>query len=139
MAKKGAFVSGLFVEDASYVPLSDNTNYKYTQYVWLDKDGNHASQDTPGARLTLCYKFSSLLNTDRDGSYYIYAAARIDPGSINGLNEGRELADSFMENGGHIDTLLVDRGYIDGATLTHYKRDYKINLSNSLKEQHGSI
>ncbi len=35
---------------------------KHGVLVWLDKDGNHASQDTPGARLTLCYKFSSLLN-----------------------------------------------------------------------------
>ena len=133
MNKKGAFVSGLFVEDASYIPLPDNTNYKYAEYVWLDSDGNHASQDTPGARLTLCYKFSSLLNTDRDGSYYIYAAARIDPGNVNGLNEGRELVDSFMENGGHVDTLLVDRGYIDGATLAHYKKDYKINWVIPLK------
>lgn len=133
MSKKGAFASGLFIEDASYVPLFDNENYKNAQYVWLDKDGNHASKDTPGARLTLCYKFSSLLNTDRDGSYYIYAAARIDPGNINGLNEGRELVDGFMENGGYIDTLLIDRGYIDGATLTHYKKDYKINWVIPLK------
>ena len=133
MNKKGAFVSGLFVEDASYIPLPDNTNYKYAEYVWLDSDGNHASQDTPGARLTLCYKFSSLLNTDRDGSYYIYAGARIDPGNINGLNEGRELVDGFINNGGYIDTLLIDRGYIDGATLTHYKKDYKINWVIPLK------
>jgi len=133
MAKKKAFVSGLFIEDASYVPLPDNTNYKYAQYVWLDSDGNHASQDTPGARLTLCYKFSSLLNTDRDTSYYIYAAARIDPGNAGGLNEGRELVDCFIESGGYIDTLLMDRGYIDGATLTHYKKDYRINWVIPLK------
>jgi len=133
MAKKKAFVSGLFIEDASYIPLPDNTNYKYAQYVWLDKDGNHASKDTPGARLTLCYKFSSLLNTDRDGSYYIYAGARIDPGNVNGLNEGRELVDGFINSGGYIDTLLIDRGYIDGPTLTHYKKDYKINWIIPLK------
>lgn len=133
MAAKGAFVSGLFIEDASYIPLPDNTNYKYAEYVWLDKDGNHVSQDTPGARLTLCYKFSSLLNTDRDGSYYIYAGARIDPGSVNGLNEGRELIDSFIKNGGYIDTLLIDKGYIDGDTLTHYKKDCKINWIVPLK------
>ena len=133
MAKKGAFVSGLFIVDASYIPLPDNTNYKNAEYVWLDEDGNHASQDTPGARLTLCYKFSSLLNTDRDGSYYIYAGARIDPGSINGLNEGRELVDSFIASGGYIDTLLIDRGYLDGAALTHFKKDYKINWVIPLK------
>lgn len=133
MAKRGAFVSGLFIEDASYVPLPDNTNYRHAQYVWLDKDGNHASQDTPGARLTLCYKFSSLLNTDRDGSYYIYAGARIDPGNAGGLNEGRELVDCFIESGGYIDTLLMDRGYIDGTTLTHYKKDYRINWVIPLK------
>jgi hypothetical protein len=133
MAKRKAFASGLFIEDASYVPLPDNTNYKNAQYVWLDEGGNHASKDTPGARLTLCYKFSSLLNTDRDTSYYIYAAARIDPGNVNGLNEGRELVDGFMENGGHVDTLLIDRGYIDGATLTHYKKDHKIDWVIPLK------
>jgi len=133
MAKRAAFASGLFIEDASYVPVADNKNYKYAQYVWLDEDGNHASKDTPGARLTLCYKFSSLLNTDRDGSYYIYAAARIDPGNVNGLNEGKELVDGFMENGGYIDTLLIDRGYIDGDTLTHYKKDHKINWVIPLK------
>lgn len=139
MAKRAAFVSGLFIVDASYVPLPSNSNYRHAEYVWLDSDGNHASQDTPGARLTLCYKFSSLLNTDRDGSYYIYAGARIDPGNINGLNEGRELVDYFMENGGYVDTLLADRGYLDGVTLTHFKKDCRINLSNSLKEQYGSI
>ncbi|MCX6384153.1 MAG: transposase [Actinobacteria bacterium] len=133
MAKKSAFISGLFIVDASYVPLPDNSNYKNAEYVWLDEDGNHASQDTPGARLTLCYKFSSLLNTDRDGSYYIYAGARIDPGSINGLNEGRELVDSFIASGGYTDTLLIDRGYLDGATLTHFKKDYRINWVIPLK------
>ncbi len=133
MAKKRAFVSGLFIVDASYIPLPDNSNYKNAQYVWLDEDGNHASQDTPGARLTLCYKFSSLLNTDRDGSYYIYAGARIDPGNVNGLNEGKELVDSFIASGGNIDTLLIDRGYLDGPTLTRFKKDCKINWVIPLK------
>jgi hypothetical protein len=133
MAKKGAFVSGLFIVDASYIPLPDNPNYENAEYVWLDKDGNHAEQSTPGARLTLCYKFSSLLNTDRDGSYYIYGGARIDPGNVNGLNEGREMVDSFIENGGNIDTLLADRGYLDGPTLTHFKKDYRTNWVIPLK------
>jgi hypothetical protein len=133
MAKKRAYSSGLFILDASYVPLPDNTNYRHAEYVWLDKDGNHASKDTPGARLTLCYKFSSLLNTDKDGSYYIYAGARIDPGSVNGLNEATEMVDSFIENGGYIDTLLIDRGYLDGDTLSHFKKDLRINWVIPLK------
>jgi len=133
MAKKRAYNSGLFIVDASYVPLAENSNYKHAEYVWLDENGNHTSKDTPGARLVLCYKFSSLLNTDKDGSYYIYAGARIDPGSINGLNEGREMVDSFIENGGYIDTLLVDRGYLDGDTLNHFKKDFRINWVIPLK------
>jgi len=133
MGKKGAYRSGLFIEDASYVPLPGNPNYQYAEYVWLDENGNHASEDTPGARLTQCYKLSSLLNTDREGSYYIYAGARIDPGNVNGLNEGRDLVESFIKNGGYINTLLLDRGYIDGPTLTHYKKDYKINWVIPLK------
>lgn len=133
MGGKGAYRSGLFIEDASYIPLPGNTNYQYADYIWLDEKGNHAEKDTPGARLTQCYKFSSLLNTDRDASYYIYAGARIDPGKVNGLNEGRDLVDGFVASGGYIDTLLMDRGYIDGPTLTHYKKDYRINWVLPLK------
>jgi len=134
MAKIGAYRSGLFIEDASYLPLPDNKNYENAEYVWLDKSGNRVDKDTPGARLTQCYKLSSLLNTDRDGSYYIYAGARIDPGNVYGLNEGRDLVDRFIESGGYIDTLLMDRGYVDGPTLTHYKKDYRINWVIPLKK-----
>jgi len=133
MGARGAYRSGLFIEDASYLPLPDNINYQYAEYVFLDENGKHVTQDTPGARLTLCYKLSSLLNTDREGSYYIYAGARIDPGNVNGVNEGRNLIDGFIESGGCIDTLLLDRGYIDGSTLTHYKKDFRINWVIPLK------
>ncbi|MBM3712066.1 MAG: transposase, partial [Actinobacteria bacterium] len=133
MEKKGAYRSGLFIEDASYIPLPGNPNYQYAEYVWLDENGNHASEDTPGARLTQCYKLSSLLNTDMEGRYYIYAGARIDPGNVNGLNEGRDLVEGFIKNGGYVDTLLLDRGYIDGPTLTYYKRDFRINWVIPLK------
>ena len=133
MSPRSAYRSGLFIKDASYIPLPDNPNYQNANYIWLDEDGNHADRDAPGARLVQCYKFSSLLNTDRKASYYIYAGARIDPGGVNGLNEGVDLVEGFVKNGGYIDTLLADRGYIDGPTLTHYKRDYRINWVIPLK------
>lgn len=134
MGDRGAYKSGLFVEDASFIPLPGNPNYQNSDYIWLDEAGNHAEADTPGARLTQCYKFSSLLNTDREASYYIYAAARIDPGSAHGLDEGRDLVEGFVKSGGYIDTLLVDRGYIDGPTLSSYKRDLRINWVIPLKK-----
>jgi hypothetical protein len=138
MAKKGAFSSGLFVMDASLVPLADNTNYENASLLWLDEKGAHALADSPGARRSLCYKFSSLLNTDKEGSYYIYAGARIDPANASGLCEGRALVDSFMKNGGHIDTLLIDRGYLDGQMLTHFKKDHRINWVIPLKRGMGA-
>ncbi|MCG9479263.1 MAG: transposase, partial [Actinomycetia bacterium] len=124
---KGAYKSGIFVEDASYIILPDNKNYQMAERVWLDKDKHHTNKDTPGAKATLCYKLTTLLNTDRQGSYYLYAGARLDPGNVHGLNEGCKLVDGFTKSGGHIDTLLMDRGYIGGSTLTHYKKDLKIN------------
>jgi len=127
MVGRGAYKSGLYIEDASFIPLPGNPNYENSDYIWLDSNGNHAEAGSPGARLTQCYKLSSLLNTDRDASYYVYAGARIDPGSVNGLDEGRDLVEGFVKNGGHIDTLLLDRGYIDGPTLSGYKRDFRIN------------
>jgi len=134
MGQRSAYKSGLFIEDASCVPLPDNPNYQNADHIWLDGDGNHADKDAPGAMFTQCYKFSSLLNTDREGSYYIYAGARIDPGSVNGLNEGIDLVEGFVKNGGYIDTLLSDRGYLDGPSLSRYKRDYRINWVIPLKK-----
>jgi len=72
MGQRSAYRSGLFIEDASYVPLPGNPNYQNADYIWLDGDGNHAEKDAPGARLVQCYKLSSLLNTDKEASYYIY-------------------------------------------------------------------
>ena len=134
MGQRSAYKSGLFIEDASNIPLPGNPNYQNADYLWLDGDGNHADKDAPGARLVQCYKFSSLLNTDREGSYYIYAGARIDPGSVNGLNEGIDLVEGFVKNGGYMDTLLADRGYLDGPSLSHYKRDLRINWVIPLKK-----
>ncbi|MCX6383085.1 MAG: transposase [Actinobacteria bacterium] len=134
LSKKRAYQSGLFILDASFIPLPSNNNYKNASYVRLDKDGNYAEEDDRDAKNTLCYKLSSLLNTDREASYYIYAAARLDSGCANGLYEGRELVENFIENGGYISTLLIDRGYLDGEMLTDFKRKYKINWIIPLKK-----
>jgi len=134
MRGKGAYRSGLYIEDASFIPLPGNPNYENSDYIWLDENGNHAEAGTPGARLTQCYKLTSLINTNREASYYVYAGARIDPGSAGGLDEGRDLVEGFVKNGGYIDTLLIDRGYIDGPTLSHYKRDLRINWVIPLKK-----
>jgi hypothetical protein len=133
MRARGAYSSGLVIEDASYIQVPDNTNYQNTGYIWLDEEGNLTEEGAPGARLVQCYKLSSLLATHREASYYIYAGARLDPGNVRGLDEGRDLIDGFVKNGGYINTLLLDRGYIDGPTLSHYKKDYKINWVIPLK------
>ena len=133
LSKKRAYQSGLFILDASFIPLPDNINYQNASRVRLDKDGNHAEDDDRDARNTLCYKLSSLLNTDKEASYYIYAAARLDSGCANGLHEGKELVENFIAGGGYISTLLIDRGYLDGEMLTDFKRKYKINWIIPLK------
>jgi len=133
MRARGAYSSGLFIEDASYIQVPGSTNYQNTGYIWLDEDGNLTEEGAPGARLCQCYKLSSLLTVDREASYYIYAGARLDLGNVRGLDEGRDIIDGFVGNGGYINTLLLDRGYIDGPTLSHYRKDYKINWVIPLK------
>ena len=71
-------------------------------------------------------------------SYYIYAAAKLDSGCVNGLYEGKELVENFIENGGYISTLLIDRGYLDGDVLSDFKRKYKINWIIPLKKNMGA-
>ncbi|MCL4417229.1 MAG: transposase [Actinobacteria bacterium] len=134
LSKKKAYNSGIFILDATFIPLPDNTNYENASYVRLDSSGNYADETCPDAKLTLCYKLSSLLNTDMEASYYIYAAARLDTGSVNGLYEGRDLVQNFIENKGYISTLLIDRGYLDGEMLTDFKARHKINWIIPLKK-----
>ena len=129
----GAYRSGPYIEDASFIPLAGNPNYENSDYIWLDEDGKHAEAGSPWARLVQCYKLTRLLKYRQKGRYYLYAGARIDPGSVNGLDEGKDLVEGFVKNGGHIDTLLLDRGYIDGPTLSGYKRDFRINWVIPLK------
>jgi len=133
LSKKKAYASGLFILDTTFIPLPSNNNYENASYVRLDEDGNYAD-DGKDAKITLCYKLSSLLNTDREGSYYIYAGARLDSGNANGLYKGRGLVENFIENGGYISTLLIDRGYLDGEMLTDFKRKHKINWIIPLKK-----
>lgn len=134
LSKAKAYASGLFILDATFIALPDNSNYTNASYVRLDKDGNHAEDDNIDAKITLCYKLSSLLNTNREASYYIYAAARLDAGNAQGLYEGRELVENFIANGGYISTLLIDRGYLDGEMLADFKKKHKINWIIPLKK-----
>jgi len=133
LSKKKAYESGIFILDASFIPVPDNRNYQNAAYVKLDKDGKHAADDDKNARVTLCYKLSSLLNTDREGSYYIYGGARLDPGNAQGLYEGKDLVENFIAQGGYISTLLIDREYLDGEMLTDFKKKHKINWVIPLK------
>ena len=41
---------------------------------------------------------------------------------------------NFIENGGYISTLLIDRGYLDADMLSDFKRKYKINWIIPLKK-----
>jgi len=133
LSKKNAYGSGIFILDASFIPIPDNGNYKNAAYVRLDSDGKHAEDDDSDAKITLCYKLSSLLNTDREGSYYIYGGARLDPGNAQGLYEGKDLVENYIARGGYISTLLIDRGYLDGKMLTDFKKKHKVNWVIPLK------
>jgi hypothetical protein len=53
LSKKRAYSSGLFILDATFIPLPDNNNYQNASYTRLDSDGNHAEDDDRNARNTL--------------------------------------------------------------------------------------
>ncbi|GAI47613.1 unnamed protein product, partial [marine sediment metagenome] len=133
LSKKKAYESGIFILDATSVPVPDNRNYGNAAYVRLDKDGKHAEDNDSDARVTLCYKLSSLLNTDKERSYYIYGGARLDQGNAQGLYEGKALVENYIAQGGYISTLLIDRGYLDGEMLACFKKKHKINWIIPLK------
>lgn len=134
---RGFDKGGIFVLDQTYLSLPDNENYKYAARMPLDEhdnliDMNRLSKaDRKKVKYKLCYGLTSLLHlSDVEAEpVYIYAGAHLRPGNETGLKVGEELVDGFVGavGKGVIKRLIVDRGFIDGAMISRFKKEHKID------------
>jgi hypothetical protein len=124
---------GLFIGDGSYLFVPDNENYEGSDLLWFDEHNHPVDPDKVDLRdkryqQHRCYKLVSLIHINRQLDFFFTVAARIVPGRRHECPILYELVDEVVGAVGRdvIKTLILDRGFIDGAQMGRLQQDYRI-------------
>jgi hypothetical protein len=130
---------GLFIGDASYLFVPDNPNYEGSVKLLFDENDHPVSQeaykkmtDERKARCQWrrCYKMVSLLHTNRTMDFFFFVALKVVPGNAHESPVLYELVRQFVETMGKgvMKRLILDRGFLDGKSISNCKKDYGIDV-----------
>jgi hypothetical protein len=134
---------GIFMIDGSYLFVPDNEHYEHSRLGYFDEHNHLISKEeqeklSPAekkrCRLRRYYQMVSLSHTNRQSEYLLYSGARV-------LRQGHEvkhllpLVEGFVSSvgAGVMKTLLIDRGFIDGASIGKIKQNYDVDSVVPLK------
>lgn len=136
--------AGIFIGDASYIFVPDNAHYANSVRLFFDEH-NHPVSEERQKRMSAaelkrcqwrrCYKLVSLLHTNENGDFFLYAAVRLVPGNVHEGPVLWELIDEFVTTMGQgvIKDLIVDRGFLDGAAIAKAKTEQAIDVTIGVK------
>lgn len=130
---------GIFIGDGSYLFVPDNPNYEGSVKLLFDEKDHPVSQeaykkmtDEKKARCQWrrCYKMVSLLHTNRTMDFFFFVALKILPGNAHESPVLYELVRQFVETMGKgvMKRLILDRGFLDGKSISNCKKDYGIDV-----------
>jgi len=130
---------GIFIGDGSYLFVPDNPNYEGSVKLLFDENDHLLSQeaykkmtDERKARCQWrrCYKMVSLLHTNRTMDFFIFVGLKILPGNAHESPVLYELVRQFVETMGKgvMKRLILDRGFLDGKSISNCKKDYGIEV-----------
>ena len=136
---------GVFLIDGSYLFVPDNPAYEGSSKLRFD-DHNHpvskkeyeemsqAQKDRTGFRR--CYRGVFLLHLDRVAKTYAYGGLSVLPGKGAEVPQLGPMIDRFVAAAGKgvMKMLIFDRGFLDGETITHIKKDHGIDCLFPLKK-----
>jgi len=82
-----------------------------------------------------CYKLISLLHTNENGDFFLYAGMRIVPGNAHECPVLWEMVDEFVAvmGKGVMKDLILDRGFLDGEAIAKVKTKYGIDVTIGVK------
>jgi hypothetical protein len=134
--------AGVFVGDGSYLFVPDNPNYEGSCVMWFDKHNHPVEYEklSPAERKTAhrerCYKLVTLLHLRGSQPCYVYAAVALVSGNAHELPVFAELLEGFVRTVGRgvIKKLLLDRAFLDGARISHWKRDLDLDVILPIKK-----
>ncbi len=143
----GAFdEEGVFLLDGSYLFVPDNPAYQGSSKLRFDEHHHpvsgkdydampKAEQERTGLRR--CYRGVFLLHLDRRARTYAYGGLSLLPGKAAEVPEFGPMIDRFVSAAGQgvMKMVIFDRGFIDGKTITHLKRDLSVDSLFPLKKK----
>jgi hypothetical protein len=133
---------GIFIGDGSYLFVPDNEAYEGSQVLWFDEH-NHpvdyeklSLEQRKKAHRERCYKMVTLLHLRGKTPCSVYAAIALVKG---GSHEGPVLFDlvkRFVETVGLgvMKRLILDRGFIDGVMISHFKQILGVDVLIPIKK-----
>ena len=136
--------AGIFIADGSYIFVPDNENYVGSARMLFDEH-NHPVGRKQGDKLSAsrlkkcqwrrCYKMISLLHTNENGDFFLYAGMQIVPGNAHECPVLWKMVDEFVSamGKGVMKDLILDRGFLDGAAITKVKTEYGIDVTIGVK------
>ncbi len=134
--------AGVFVGDGSYLFVPNNPAYEGSCLMWFDEH-NHpvnyeklTAAERRKAHRERCYKLVTLLHLRGEQPCYVYAAVALVSGNAHELPVFAELLEGFVSTVGHgvIKKLLLDRAFLDGERISHWKRDLGVDVVIPIKE-----
>lgn len=134
--------AGVFVGDGSYLFVPDNPKYEGSCVMWFDEHNHPVEYEklSPAGRKKAhrerCYKLVTLLHLRGSHPCYVYAAVALVSGNTHELPVFSELLEGFVRAVGHgvIKKLLLDRAFLDGDRISHWKRDLGLDVIIPIKK-----
>jgi hypothetical protein len=134
--------AGVFVGDGSYLFVPNNEAYEGSCVMWFDEHNHPVEyeklkpQERKKAHLERCYKLVTLLHLRGKQPCYVYAAVAVVSGKDHELPVFDRLVEQFVGVVGHgvLKKLLLDRAFLDGERISHWKRDLGIDVVIPIKK-----
>jgi len=130
---------GIYIGDGSYLFVPDNPNYEGSVKLLFDEHDHPISQKAykampgykkVGCQWRRCYKMVSVLHTNRAMDFFLFVALKILPGNAHESPVLYGLVRQFVETMGKgvMKRLILDRGFLDGKSISKCKEDYGIDV-----------
>jgi len=135
---------GIFIADGTYLFVPDNPRYEGSEVLLFDEDNHpvnteataHGAEEKPrGLHWERAYRMVALLHTTWAKDFYLYAGAKALGARQSETPWLRRLVDGFVQalGQGVMKVLIHDRGFVDGATVSHNKLDHGVDSVFPLK------
>jgi len=127
---------GIFLGDASYLFVPDNEHYEGSVRLLFDEHDHPVEPKALTAaqrarcRWERCYKLVSLVHTNRQGDFFLYAAVAVVSGKAHECPVLYQLVEGVVAAVGRgvMKRLIADRGFLDGEQIGRCKREHGIDI-----------